>query len=170
MRERRDDLNPQESGQALFEFIIFLPLLMYLVTVLINSGNAINASINQQKATRGYAYTNLLLSNSTFPTAEDLRIYTQAGATQSAVFVIGYGAFKSAGSGNDQYGGSCYKYNRIPGAQIPQEECEDQNVEVITDFVRVFTFYGLCGETYKIDNNVYTRSYFQRGFGSCIIK
>lgn len=157
--------NKHEEGQAIFEFIIFLPFLMYMVTVLINSGNAINASINQQKSTRGYAY-HLLKGNSTVPTLEDLRIYNNAGANQSASFVVGYAGSKEG----ENYYGSCYKFNRIPGANIPEETCTETNDERITDFIRVFTFYGVCGDTYTISNNKYYRSYFQRGLGSCIIR
>lgn len=164
-KEEIEIISNEEKGQALFEFIIFLPFLMYMVTVLINSGNAINASINQQKATRGYAY-HLLKGNSTVPTTEDLKIYRNAGASQSASYVIGYAGGKSG----ENYYGSCYKFNKIPGANIPEETCEDISGETITDFVRVFTFYGLCGETYTISNNKFYRNYFQRGLGSCIIK
>ena len=43
------------KGQAIFEFIIFLPILLILYGVLVSVSSAINGSINQQKATRGFA-------------------------------------------------------------------------------------------------------------------
>ena len=44
------------KGQAVFETMMFLPVLLFFVVYMTRTGNAINASINQQKATRGYTY------------------------------------------------------------------------------------------------------------------
>ena len=52
-------LSKQERarGQALFEFIVFLPFLLFMLTIMFTVGNAINGSINQQKAVRRYFFT-----------------------------------------------------------------------------------------------------------------
>ena len=49
----------KQQGQALVEFIIFLPFMLMMYTVVITLGDAINGSINQQKATRAYFYYRL---------------------------------------------------------------------------------------------------------------
>jgi hypothetical protein len=46
-----------QEGQAVFELLIFLPFLLFLYTIYYTAGNAINGSINQQKAVRGYFYS-----------------------------------------------------------------------------------------------------------------
>ncbi|MEK6626332.1 MAG: hypothetical protein AABY86_15285, partial [Bdellovibrionota bacterium] len=50
-------------GQALFEFIIFAPLFLGLMSLMISISASINGGINQQKALRGYYY-NVLKGNS----------------------------------------------------------------------------------------------------------
>ena len=49
----------KEKGQALIEFIIFLPFMLMMFMIVLTLGNAINGSINQQKAVRGYFYYRL---------------------------------------------------------------------------------------------------------------
>jgi hypothetical protein len=48
-----------QRGQALVEFIIFLPFMLMMYTVVVSLGDAIHGSINQQKVTRSYFYYRL---------------------------------------------------------------------------------------------------------------
>ena len=59
-------MKSNSKGQAMFEFIIFLPFVVVLFKMFLNIGGAINGSINQQKQLRGYFYY-LNKGNSYFP-------------------------------------------------------------------------------------------------------
>ena len=63
-----------EKGQAIFEFIVFVPFYVYLLTVLISFGNSLNASINQNKIIRGYYYR-VAAGDSRLPYRQDLQQY-----------------------------------------------------------------------------------------------
>ncbi len=75
-----------QKGQAIFELIIFLPFLIFLYTIYSTTGNAINGSINQQKAVRGYFY-GLLRGNSYINTTTDLDEFSE-----KAISVVGFSA------------------------------------------------------------------------------
>ena len=76
------------KGQAMFEFIIFLPFVVVLFKMFLNIGGAINGSINQQKALRGYYYY-LNKGNSYFPDKklleDELSSFSQVG-----FYAVGY--------------------------------------------------------------------------------
>ena len=55
-----------QTGQALIELIIFLPLMFMFYSMISGFANAINASINQQKVARAYFYYKVQ-NNSTIP-------------------------------------------------------------------------------------------------------
>src|SRR5438874_2506988 len=78
-----------QKGQAIFELILFLPFLLFLYTIYYTAGNAINGSINQQKAVRGYFY-NLMKNNSYVLTLSDLRSLQGNGTNQAGFFAIGW--------------------------------------------------------------------------------
>ena len=69
----------REEGQALFEFVVFLPFLLFILVLMFTLGNAINGSINQQKAARRYFFY-LNKGNSTLPNASNLRRICRRGA------------------------------------------------------------------------------------------
>ena len=79
----------KEKGQAIFELLIFLPLLIFLFIVMVTIGNSINVSINQQKVTRRYFYY-LLKGNSTAPTQEDLETWRNAGLRHVGFSALGF--------------------------------------------------------------------------------
>jgi hypothetical protein len=151
-----------EDGQAIFEVLVFLPLLIFLYTVLYNVGNSINISINQQKATRRYFYY-LIKGNSYLPSQEDLATF-RASYTRVGMSVIGF-KDKAEGGVNGSPIAPCFRFNSfLTGAN--DETCEESSEgERATSFVRVFTAYGICGDTYSLQDG-HWRSMYEQGDGS----
>lgn len=133
-----------QKGQAIFELILFLPFLMFLYTIYYTIGNSISGSINQQKAVRGYFY-NLVKGNSYLLNSGDVKSFGSKGFKR-----IG---FASVGWANDlvseQPIAPCFKFSSIlkNGAT---EECESSEREEgdKSRFIRLFTYYGVCGPAY----------------------
>ena len=135
-----------EEGQAIFEFLAFMPFLVFLFVVMISVGNSINASINQQKFARRYFYY-LLKGNSFFPDRFDLNNYmTEANAVSIGMASVGYRA-KEDGSNPVA---PCFKFISTFSSGT-NDDCDTPVTEGETNFVRVYTFYGACGATYTID-------------------
>jgi len=82
-------VNMDQKGQSVFEFIIFVPFLVFLFTIFYTCGSAINGSINQQKAVRGYFYS-LVKGNSYVIGTQDLDIYKSKSMSQVGFFAIGW--------------------------------------------------------------------------------
>lgn len=136
-----------EKGQALFEFIVFLPLVLVLCGVLLVTGNAINASINQQKATRSYFYL-FNQHNSRLPNNRILNILKSNGVANVGHFSLGW--FEVMNGVIPQT--TCFKYNALFGDIKPDETCEDPDVEENkTSYIRPATAYGVCAETYSLN-------------------
>lgn len=134
--------NKREEGQALFEMIAFLPVLILLYTIMFHTGNSINVSINQNKTTRRYFYY-LAKGNSLLPIQSELMAYTN-GFVRLGISMVGY-AEKRTG---ETPMGSCFKFNSFFVGD-DGETCEDSKKGAQeTAFVRVFTTYGICGENY----------------------
>jgi hypothetical protein len=139
----------KEEGQALIEFIIFLPFMVMIYGIVLILGNAINGSINQQKVTRGYFYYRLQ-NNSyiTKPSAGAERI--EGTWTQYGHFFIGWADYLESESPV----APCYKMVLPLFGQNPLDTCERKYTEPKTQNIRIGTVYGLCGVTYFINNNV----------------
>jgi hypothetical protein len=137
-------LSNSEQGQALIEFIIFLPLMLIMYVTLVSLGNAINGSINQQKITRGYFYARVL-NNSTIPKPSD-RDQSYKNWSQFGMFFIGYAERKE---GNTPVA-ACYKLE-LP-TPSGESSC-DKYSGTSTTYVRVETAFGICGGTYIRNNN-----------------
>jgi hypothetical protein len=149
-----------ESGQAIFEFVVFLPLLLILMTVMLTTGNAINASINQQKATRGYFF-NIIQNNSRIPIKADLDNLAGNGVNRVSAFSIGWRT-KEVDGGSSL--AACTKYNTLFGSINADETCDEPVLEDNkSQFIRIFTFFGVCTETYaKIDDTGNYRADWRR--------
>ncbi|WPU65591.1 hypothetical protein [Peredibacter starrii] len=132
----------QESGQALIELIIFLPLLFTLYTVISGFANAINGSINQQKVTRAYFYYRVQ-NNSTIPKPDPSPAPYESWS-RFGMFFIGW---KLEFQNGEQPVMPCYRIS-IPLASAPTDKCEDQYTDTNTLFIRVGTVYGMCGATF----------------------
>lgn len=129
-----------QRGQALVEFIMFLPFMLMMYTVVVSLGDAIHGSINQQKATRGYFYYRLQ-NNSQIskPQRNGSTLYNDQWTNFGHIF-IGWTDYLD---GETPYL-PCYKLN-LPFAPAADDRCDEAYDSVTTQFIRVGTVYGLCG-------------------------
>lgn len=136
-----------EDGQALFEFVVFLPLVLVLSGLLIVTGNSINASINQQKATRGYFYF-YIQNNSRLPNKKDLENWHGSiGLNNIGHFSLGWS--EKLASGSTPFT-TCFKYNALFGDIKDDETCDEPDLEeAATSYIRPATAYGVCSESYS---------------------
>ena len=140
-----------QRGQAIFEFIIFLPVMLILYGIIIQLAAAINGSINQQKATRGYTY-GAIKGNPTIPPRELIEINNQGEDIASqGMLVYLYAQEVTAGSEPSPYT-TCYKVSSF--GQGEAEQCEEilDKTDQSSPLIRVKTGYGLCGATYTMDD------------------
>ena len=163
--KKEKNLN-NEKGQAIFEFILFLPFLILLFTIMSTVGNSINGSINQQKATRAYFF-NLTKGNSFVPNRKDLTNYKNVGNFN--VGMAGLGWIKRLENRNPV--APCYKLNTFYGSEDGPESCDEPTTAASTTrFIKVFTYFGLCGESYTAPNSdVFQEASSQKGFETCKI-
>jgi hypothetical protein len=135
-----------ENGQAIFEMIIFLPFLIFLYTVFYTVGNSISASINQQKAVRGYFYQ-LVKGNSYIVSAVDL----DSDASQYNIHTVGFFAIGWAEELlQARPVGNCFHFTSM----LRNNSTEVCNSSVRTDptasyIIRAFTMYGICGPVFE---------------------
>ena len=140
-----------QKGQALFELIIFIPFLIFLYTIYSTTGNSISASINQQKSVRGYFYS-LMKGNSYLNTLPDLEQFSDNSIKMVGFSAIGWRE-KSDRGGKSAYA-PCFRFSSLL-KNNSTEECDgddrekDSQDHSISRFVRVFTFYGVCGPVYS---------------------
>jgi len=131
----------KQDGQALIEFVLFLPFMIMMYMAILNIGNAINGSINQQKITRGYFYYRIS-NNSTIPRPrrqdDEPSVRWQSFGMQILGWADGF-------EGNSPLS-PCFKFN-LP-FDDEDEECEDNYSETRSQFIRTETVYGVCGATY----------------------
>jgi hypothetical protein len=139
----------REEGQAIFEFVIFLPFLIFLYTIMYNVGNAINGSINQQKATRRY-YFHFIKGNSMIPNRDDLDIYIQREIRTAGMSGLGWR--ENGGEADDgEAFGTCYKFGSFFLGGDRSETCREVEQGVAqSKFIRIYTYFGVCGETYTV--------------------
>lgn len=134
-----------QSGQALIELIIFLPLMFMVYSIISGFANSINASINQQKFTRGYFYYRAQ-NNSTLPKPEagdPHRTWRQFG-----MYYLGFmESFDEAGKTPLM---PCYKIS-IPIAATAGDTCETEYEKGSSQFIRIGTVHGICGATYAVE-------------------
>jgi hypothetical protein len=133
------------KGQSVFEFIIFAPFLVFMYTIFYTAGNSINGSINQQKALRGYFY-HILKGNSYITSHSDIKKFRDNGV--SIVGFMGLGWREHDKNERDSFA-PCFKFSSIL-KNNSTEECDDskREEEGMSRFVRVFTYYGVCGPTF----------------------
>jgi hypothetical protein len=132
------------KGQALFEFIIFLPIMVILYLIMIILSGAINGSINQQKATRGYFYY-LAKHNSFIPDRNDLD--TMKRLSSVGMHMIGW---KQEFIGSNIPLATCYK---AAGSIIFRDELENCTKRALggrSTYIRPYTVYGICGINYSL--------------------
>ena len=130
-----------EKGQAIFEFIIFLPLLLVLLSILVTISASINSSINQQKFTRGY-YFYLQKGNSTLPSYNDIQ---KMSGSQIGMLAIGWAERIES----NLPVAPCYKMSNMVGF-TNEESCDEPLAgRETTNYIRSFTVFGICSEVYS---------------------
>jgi hypothetical protein len=133
-----------QNGQAIIEFVLFLPFVLVMYSLTMAIGNAINGSINQQKVTRGYLYARVL-HNSTIPKPEP-RDQAYQNWSLFGMYFIGYNERRE---GNTPVA-ACYKMQ----SPLPSDEDQcDKYRSTSTNWIRVQTVYGICGATYIKDSS-----------------
>jgi hypothetical protein len=154
-----------QEGQSIFEFVVFLPFMLVLYSILMTVGNSINSSINQQKVVRGY-YFNILHGDSSLPS----KIYLDSIRANSreirstGILAIGWREKNAGGGGAVQIPqASCYRMLPLSTKEMKlkssgQSETCEASIDINTDgpkthFVRVKTVFGICGETYATIGN-----------------
>ncbi len=133
----------KQNGQALVEFIIFLPFMLMMYTVVVSLGDAIYGSINQQKATRAYFYFRIKNNSQISKPQYDGGNLINSGWNQFGHFFIGWA---NELRGVDDPYMPCYRLN-LPFAPASGDSCDDSYSNLTTQFVRVATVYGICGAT-----------------------
>ncbi len=166
-----------KQGQDIFEMIIFLPFLIFLYTIFYTVGNAISASINQQKAVRGYFY-HLVKGNSYINSATDIEyLYGKGRVNSIGFFAIGWTENSIQGASSTP-NGNCFKFSSLL-KNNSTEECKDsvrENPEM-SIFVRAFTVYGVCGPIYTVSTDYPEQSNRKKmvvdqssQMGGCVLK
>lgn len=137
------NIHQDQNGQALIELIIFLPLIFTLYGLIGGYANAINGSINQQKITRSYFYYRAQ-NSSTFPKPGAVSP-TYLSWNRFGMFFIGWSDKPIDGAGKPI--APCYQIS-FPLQGAASDTCEGTYSAATTQYIRVGTVYGVCGNTY----------------------
>lgn len=138
----------KSKGQAIIEFIIFVPFIVILYLMILNHGSAINGAINQQKVLRSYFYSRV---------KHDSMIPKKSYFVQTEVNTIGFYALgwaeKLVGDGIPYT--TCYKVPSFFTDSDSVADCDDETVdqEQTTIHIKPQTFYGVCSATYRKSEN-----------------
>lgn len=141
----KKNYSKSQSGQALFEFIIFVPLMLILLSLFMTINSAINASINQQKFTRGFFY-HLIQNDSMMPNNSMLANIKGDGAQSASIFALGWQESKQGQTPI----APCFKIKTFFGNPGDEKCTPGEKSLLSTQFIRVKTVYGICGETYNL--------------------
>lgn len=140
------DIFNNEEGQALFEAMIFIPILLYLVVMMITIGNSINTAINHNKAARTYTFY-IMRGNSDAVGKFDIN---RLNGTLSELgnFMIGW-SDEMGGAGGESPIAPTFQIPTLPWAPAAEENCQDRGDPEDTTCIKVFTLFGVCGETFN---------------------
>ena len=147
-----------DNGQAIMEFLIFLPFILMMYSVVNSLGNAINASINQQKITRGYFYYRLS-NNSMYPRPRRDSIEP---ADDWQVFGMQINGWMERLENGATPVAPCFKF-ALPLGEGNEDGCDDKYTGRSSQFIRVKTVYGLCGATYSKNPDGFNEAYPREG-------
>lgn len=132
----------KNNGQALFEFIVFLPFIVVFLNLFFNVSGALNSSINQQKATRGFFFR-MVQNNSFFPDYDTLK--NRLGSLSTASFyAIGFAEELVNGQ---EPKATCYRVPSFMGSDI--DTCDKIGNGSKSQYVRVYTVFGICGASFN---------------------
>jgi hypothetical protein len=140
-----------QKGQAIFEMILFIPFIMFLYTIYYTAGNAISGSITQQTSVRGYFYISMK-GNSFVNTSPELQILKSKGMKTIGFNSFGWADHLGSNGGSESYG-TCYSFSSLL-RNGSSDTCDGAEREKpgSSPFVRVFTFYGVCGPVYTTNS------------------
>lgn len=154
-----------QKGQAIFEMILFLPFILFLYTIYYTAGNSINGSINQQKAVRGYFYS-LVKGNSYVVSFNDLKGHKEKNIGRVGFNAIGW---------NERLENKvisvapCFHFSSLL-KNNSTEVCDgsDREEPQSSRFIRLFTFYGVCGPTYQVEQKDFVIEPGLQGFDGSV--
>lgn len=154
-----------ERGQAIFEFVIFIPFLLIFIATLVTVIGAVNGSINQVKATRNYFY--MLANNNSMLPATKLLLELK---NTKGLGLIGISsvAWRVKAQGESSLA-PCYKIATFVGETPVGEECDARFEESFSTFIKVKTMYGLCATTYDTTGNPRIAHEVSSGSQSCML-
>lgn len=160
----------EQNGQAIFELIIFLPLFLFLIKTLFDYGDSINHSINQMKVVRGY-YFYTVSNDSMLPNLAIMKELKDKGQLSLvSLDTISWSTESISGSNTQPYG-SCVKVPGFLGNEIAEECNEPAPQDRKTQFIRVYTSFGVCtGSWLDADQNTnvdYSLSWPAAALGQC---
>lgn len=146
VKQKQKILN--DKGQAFFEMIMFVPFMLFLFTLIVTFGSAVNGAINQNKILRGY-FWHITRNNSYGAPMSTLTTLGSKGVTQVGLHVIGY---RESREGTSKSHAACYRINRFFGG-TKEEECEspDRGADNYA-YIRVYSLYGVCAASYSFLN------------------
>lgn len=146
------------SGQAIFEFVFFLPTMVIVFIMIVIIGNSINGSINQQKITRGYFY-NTVHNDSKLPNRNIIR---SLDSSRIGIYALGWCDFRDGKTPV----APCYKMLRFNNSGSSENCNPGETKGVNTNFIRVKTVYGVCATTYENQNGMIYENP-QASYGAC---
>ncbi|MBF0359758.1 MAG: hypothetical protein HQK49_02050 [Oligoflexia bacterium] len=144
--------NKNNKGQALFEFFLFLPLMLSLYVIIVYIAGSINGSINQQKITRAYLYFTMM-GDSDFPSVNTIRIInSEAAVKMIGIFALGW----KTEFNNLKPNAACYKLLTLANGETLDIKKTGNTVRTCTPgdstrkaaYIRVKTAYGVCTSTF----------------------
>ena len=136
----------RDNGQAIIEILLFLPFLIFQSAFIFSVYGALNASINQNKITRGYLYARLK-GNSHFPYSGYLkRLQDKGGARLVGNYSIGWRVKAT----NQHSYAPCFQLGNVSSRP---EQCDDEQNGPISNFIKVRTMYAVCGNTYLLEDD-----------------
>lgn len=153
-----------QKGQAIMEFLAFVPFLLGMLMVYLKVGSAINGSINQQKVTRRFFY-HLEKGNAFTPTGNIL--FNQDFKSKQAVSYTAVGWNEELKNGSKPIA-PCYPMPTF--FSQPPDECEKpKDGETKTGFIKVYTVYGVCGANFVKNGTFWAHDWANSSSGSCAI-
>lgn len=146
--ELKKDKILNSKGQALVEFMLFLPFVLMMYSVTLSISNALNGAINQQKITRGMFYYRAMHNSSMpKPRRDDTPLYPKFRVFGQQI--LGWSEKLQGGADGGNPLKACYKF-RIPlGNGDFEASCEEAYRNRITQFIKLGTVYGICAETHE---------------------
>lgn len=146
--DAKREIKINQSGQALIEFLLFIPFMMMAYSLMLSLGNSINGSINQQKIARSY-YFYKIQNNSMAPQRGDSGNFQLHGMDY-----IGWMTQIEGCQDQGKPEACCYQL-RLPVAKKAGDECAEPYTDQSTQFIRVMTVFGVCPTTYTRDGGGY---------------